>query len=244
MKGYFVALLELLFFFMGSFSIRKTFTQLQTVNKVTYYWIMMTVLTGIWELAFLFNYNEVSALSHELINDNNHVWTKTGYDLSYILPWKFSPIFYSEYGAWADREYMSHSDDWSRIIEGSHCSQCALLALFAIMYKLWGNHNNYLIALSASMGTQFMNSFLYMFAYFIQERDQQNPNYNNAAFPAGNYLEKRLFMWVNIFWLIMPFFIINYYLISNIKSRKKPGYSLMEDYNEQIKTIPTDLYLL
>ena len=33
---------------------------------------------------------------------------------------KLARIFYAEYGAWADREYMVSSDDWSRTIEGSH----------------------------------------------------------------------------------------------------------------------------
>lgn len=244
MKGYVIGLLELLFFFIGSFSFRKFFTQLKSINKATYYWVMMTILTGIWEIAFVYNYNTVSQMSQNLINTGQHVWTKPGYDFSYVLPWKLSQIFYSEYGAWADREYMSHTDDWSRVIESSHCTQCALFALLAILFKLWGNHNNYLIALSASMGTQFMNSFLYMFAYFIQERDRESPNFNNATFPAGDYLEKRLFMWVNIFWLIMPFYTLAYYLITNIKAYRRKVNSLMEDYNEQIKKIPSDVCLL
>ena len=243
MKGYIIGLLEILFFLMGSFSIRNCFTQLQSINKATYYWVMMTVLTGFWEIAFLCNYNNVSNMAQDLINTNQHVWTKSDYDISYILPWKLSQIFYSEYGAWADREYMSHTDDWSRIIEASHCSQCAFFALFAILFKIWGNHNNYLIALSAAMGTQFMNSFLYMFAYFIQERNRESPNYNNITFPAGEFLEKRLFMWVNIFWLIMPFFTIGYYLLSNlIKSKKIMNY-LLEDYKEEIKKLPDDVLL-
>ena len=232
MKGYFVALLELLLFFMGSFSIRKTFTQLQTVNKVTYYWIMMTVLTGIWELAFLFNYNEVSALSQELIHDDNHVWTKPGYDLSYILPWNFSPIFYSEYGAWADREYMSHTDDWSRIIEGSHCTQCALFSFIAITFKIIGYHNNYLIALSVAMGTQFMNSYLYMFSYFIQETEPTNVNYSNSSFPSDTWLTKRPFMWVNIFWLVMPFYTILYYIVENCSKYKQNN---LNQINQTVK---------
>ena len=31
---------------------------------------------------------------------------------------RLSPIFYAEYGAYADREYMRLNHDWSRIIEG------------------------------------------------------------------------------------------------------------------------------
>ena len=243
MMGYIIGLLEILFFFIGAFSFRQYFTQLKSINKVTYYWVMMTVLTGFWEIVFLCNYNNVSNMAQSLINTNQHVWTKSDYDISYVLPWKLSKIFYSEYGAWADREYMSHNDDWSRIIEGSHCFQCAFFALLAVLFKLWGNHNNYLITLSAAMGTQFMNSFLYMFAYFIQERDSESPNYNNITFPAGELLEKRLFMWVNIFWLIMPFFTLGYYLLNNMNKNRKIKNYLLEDYNEEIKKLPDDVLL-
>ena len=151
-------------------------------------------------------------MSEGLISDKKHVWTNDIYDISYVLPWKLSHIF-AEYGAWADREYMSHRDDWSRIIESSHCTQCALFSLLAIIFKIYNNHNNYLISLSVSMGTQFMNSFLYMFCYFIQEKTPSNVNYANSTFPSDPLLIKRPFMWVNIFWLVMPFYTIAYYLI-------------------------------
>ena len=42
--------------------------------------------------------------------------------------------------------------------------KCALFSLLAIVFKIFENHNNYLICLRIlKMGTQFMNSFLYMF---------------------------------------------------------------------------------
>lgn len=217
MKGYVVGILELTLFMFGSIFIRKSFHQLQSINKITYFWVMMTILTGIWEIAYISDYSHVVNMSSQLIKNKQHVWTNDIYNISYVLPWKLSHIFYSEYGAWADREYMSNSDDWSRIIESSHCTQCALFSLIAIIFKIYDNHSNYLISLSVSMGTQFMNSFLYMFAYFIQEKNPNNVNYGNSTFPSDTWLFSRPFMWVNIFWLAMPFYTILYYMCENKK---------------------------
>jgi len=216
MKGYFIGIIEILLFFIGSIAVRQSFYNLKTINKIPYFWFTFTILTGLWELSFLYNYNEVSSMANSLIIDDLHVWTNN-YDISYVWPSKFSHIFYSEYAAWADREYMSHIDDWSRIIESTHCTQCALFAFIAVGFKIIGNHNNYLIALSVSMGTQFMNSFLYMTTYFIQENEPDNVNYNSTDFPSNKLLTDRPFMWVNIFWLMMPFYIILYYMIENCR---------------------------
>ena len=88
---------------------------------------------------------------------------------------------------------MSDSDNWSHVIEGTHCSQCALFSLFAIIFKLFKNHGNYCLALGV-MGTQFMNSVLYMSCYFIQETEESNVNFNNASFPSDKWGFKRPFM--------------------------------------------------
>mgnify|MGYP000896377586 FL=1 len=219
MKGYVIGILEIALYFVGSIFVRKSFQQLQTINRATYFWVMMTILTGVWEIAYISDYKNITDMAHQLVNTSQHVWTNN-YDISYVLPWKLSHIFYAEYGAWADREYMSNSDDWSRIIESSHCTQCALFSLLAITFKIFGNHNNYLICLSVAMGTQFMNSFLYMFAYFWQEREPDNVNYPTPDFPSDAWLFKRAFMWVNIFWLVMPFYTIAYYIFENWKIKK------------------------
>ena len=220
MKGYVIGIIELLLYFVGSITLRKYYPILKTINKATYFWVMMTILTGIWEMAYISNYMNVSKMANKLIETNTHVWTNN-YNITYILPWELSHIFYAEYGAWADREYMSHSDDWSRIIEGSHCTQCALFSFIAIMFKIGENHNNYLIALSVAMGTQFMNSYLYMFSYFIQEKEPSNVNYNSSSFPSDTWLTDRPFMWVNILWLIMPFYTILYYMLENCRIKNK-----------------------
>jgi hypothetical protein len=219
MKGYFIGIIEILLFFIGSIAVRQSFTNLKSINKIPYFWFMFTILTGIWELSFLYNYKEVSGIANSLIIDDEHVWTNN-YDISYVWPSKMSKIFYAEYAAWADREYMSHTDDWSKIIESTHCTQCALFSFIAIVFKIIGNHNNYLIALSVSMGTQFMNSFLYIFSYFIQENEPENVNYNSTDFPSNVLLTDRPFMWVNIFWMTMPFYIILYYMIENCRISK------------------------
>ena len=223
MKGYIVALIEILLFTMGSITLRNIYPKLKNINTIIYFWVMLTILTGLWEISFISNYKEVTYLANELITTNKHTWSNN-YNITYLLPSKFSKIFYAEYGAWADREYMSHTDDWSRIIESSHCTQCALFSLLAILFKISGYHNNYLITLSVSMGTQFMNSFLYMCAYFIQEREPSNINYNSTNFPSNTSLSDRPFMWVNIFWLVMPFYTIIYYIIENSRlTNKEPN---------------------
>ncbi len=214
MKGYGIGILEIILYLIGSIFVRKSFHQLQDINKITYFWVMMTILTGFWEIAYISDYSQITNYAHQLVNKTEHVWTNN-YDVTYVLPWKLSFIFYAEYGAWADREYMSNSDDWSRVIESSHCTQCAFFSFLAIVFKIFENHNNFLICLSVAMGTQFMNSFLYMFAYFWQERERDNVNYPTEEFPSDTFLFKRPFMWVNIFWLVMPFYSIGYYIYKN-----------------------------
>ena len=231
MKGYVIGILEILLYFIGSMTLLNLCSSLKTINKPTYFWVMMTILTGVWEIAYISNYMNVTKMSEELIQTNTHTWTNN-YDISYVLPWKLSYIFYAEYGAWADREYMSHTDDWSRIIEGSHCTQCALFSFIAITFKIIGYHNNYLIALSVAMGTQFMNSYLYMFSYFIQETEPTNVNYSNSSFPSDTWLTKRPFMWVNIFWLVMPFYTILYYILENCSKYKQNN---LNQINQTVK---------
>ena len=69
------------------------------------------------------------------------------------------------------------------------------------------------LGLGAAMGSQLMNSILYMSEYIIQCRDPSNVNYNSDAFPCGFLLIKRPFMYINIFWTIMPGGIIISYLL-------------------------------
>ena len=68
--------------------------------------------------------------------------------------------------------------------------------------------SSYKIALGVAMGCQLMNSLLYMGEYFIQTTDYSSLNFNTSIFPTGFALIKRPFMYVNIFWTIMPLYII------------------------------------
>ena len=188
-------------------------TKLKNMSKITYFWSLMTVLTGIWEATFVTNYKLVSEYASQLLENKEHVWTNN-YDLTYILPNKLSHIFYAEYGAYADREYMTLKNDWSRYIESTHALFCALFSMLAIHYKLKGDNKKYLVNMSISMGSQLMNSILYIANYYIEISNPTNINYNSTSFPTGILLSKRPFMWVNIFWILMPTYSIFELLLS------------------------------
>ena len=61
-----------------------------------------------------------------------------------------------------------------------------------------------------AMAFQLMNSILYMVEYGIQCNDSDNVNFNNVTFPLGKAMILRPFMYVNIFWMIMPSYILFY----------------------------------
>ena len=212
-KGTVIGLLEITFFFIISYIIRKSYNKLYNINTISYYWIMLTILTGIWEFSFITNYSSVNRNSTELIKTHSHVWTNT-YGIDALLPWNLAYIFYAEYGAYADREYMITKDDWSRVIEGTHAVLCAILSLASILLKVKGTQYNnlYFLSLGIAMGSQLMNSILYLVNYFIQCQDSSSINYNSESFPTGIYLDKRPFMYVNIFWFVMPSYVITSYL--------------------------------
>ena len=48
--------------------------------------------------------------------------------------------------------------------------------------------------------------------YLIQLNYENSVNYKNN-FPCGKYLQKRPFMYINLFWTLMPSSILIYYLI-------------------------------
>ena len=199
----------------------------KNIDVISYYWFILTIVTGfLWETTFVTAYKEVNQYSEHFIHSNSTVWTSY-YTIDYLLPWKFSKIFYGDYGAYADREYMLGGNDWSRFIESSHAIGAGLFAFLALLFKflsspnrknndinvLMANENRYLICVGVSMGTQVMNSILYMVEYMNQTHDPDNVNYANSTFPAGILLYKRPFMWVNIFWTILPTYVIIIYLL-------------------------------
>ena len=211
--GWAIGAIEVLLYFLASYKLKKLNVNLKNMDCITYYWMTMTILTMFWEIIFVSNYSSIILYAKQLIDTNTHVWTNK-YDITYILPWKVSFIFYAEYGAYADREYMTLKNDWSRYIESTHALFCALFSMLAIHYKLKGDNKKYLVNMSISMGSQLMNSILYMANYYIEISNPTNINYNSTSFPTGILLSKRPFMWVNIFWILMPTYSIFELLLS------------------------------
>lgn len=237
-KGYILALIEISIFFYVSRCV-KCAEQFQNISNLIYYWCMFTVLTGFWELFFIMNYKNVTLMSQDLLKNNTHVWTND-YKLDNLIPNRFSYLFYSEYGAYADKEYMIICDDWSRVIEGTHCILCGLFCLIGFVYKYFENEIEFYISLGIAMGSQLMNSILYLVVYFHQMADSNNINYCSNKFKCGTYLSKRLFMYVNVFWFIMPFLIIiklnNIFLEEKKLNHKTSSEKekLISKYNETI----------
>ena len=137
-----------------------------------------------------------------------------------LYPWNFSTIFYSEYGAYADKEYGLITDIWSELIEGTHAIFCGIFALLSLILKIYNKHDNYLIMRTVSMGTQIMNSILYITCYIIQTKNKNNVNYNSPDFPTGFFFLKRPFMWINLFWTLMPIILIYEYKFPRIIFKK------------------------
>lgn len=214
--GWGIGGIEILLYFVVSYKLKKLKPNLKNMECITYYWMTMTILTMFWEIIFVLNYSVIIQSAQQLIDTNTHVWTNK-YDITYIIPWKVSFIFYAEYGAYADREYMLARNDWSRIIESSHAFICGLFALLTIVSRAYflnkGTYNRdiyrYYTCIGASMGSQLMNSILYMVNYFNELRDLNNINYCSSTFPCTFGLLSRAFMYVNIFWTLMPIYALS-----------------------------------
>jgi len=206
-SGITIGIIELILFYFFSKSLREKHTNLNNIDTIPYYWIMMTILTGIWESSYILNHKKIIKMSSDFLKEKKNVWTSK-FDLYYIIPWNLSKIFYGEYGAYADKEYMTNKDIWSRVVEGTHAVLCGLFSLGAIVSTIYNNEYLYYIMSTISMSTQLMNSLMYMMEYYIQIKDKDSINYNSASFPCGNALSKRPFMYVNLLWTIFPSYIL------------------------------------
>ena len=209
-SGINLSVINLFMFYFASSSIKKSYSNLNNFNSLTYYWLCFTVMTGIWELFFVLNYKSIMEYSMYLINNDLHVWA-SNYNLSFLMPNKFSYIFYAEYGAYADREYMSR-DNWSRVIESTHSILCGIFSFCALLSIKNNMYNKFLLTLGISMGSQLMNSILYLFNYFYETHQPYSINYDSDSFPCGYALLERPFMYINVFWFIMPSLILLYNL--------------------------------
>ena len=204
--GVTLAIMEMGLFLLGSIFFRNNFRLFSSLNSLSYFWIMFTIMTGIWEFFYINNRFTSKKISDMLLRTNTHVWTNT-YHLSNLSPNFFSNLFYAEYAAYADREYMKLDDIWSLEIEGSHCILCGLINFVAMIFYFL-NVPVYLLLIIVSMSGQLMNSLLYCGQYLIQIKNKNNVNYPTLDFPSGKYLSKRPFIYINIFWTIMPVIVL------------------------------------
>lgn len=205
-KGWQLALMEVSLFGLVAYGCRSMSSHLSEMNALMYYWFCFTTLTGYWESVFISNYNDIAKYAAALVETKKSVWT-SWFPITYVCPSYFSKIFYAEYGANADREYMSRrkGDFWARIVESSHALFCATFTTAALATLLvtgdMATANS--IGLVAMAG-QFMNSFLYMGQYCVACQNNSSPNFSCPDFPLGRWMCHRAFMWINILWLLCP----------------------------------------
>jgi hypothetical protein len=211
-KGYQLAICELGLWFICAHALRNHVESLQQMGLIMYYWFCFTVITGMWEYYYVTQYHSIASFARMLVTTDNSIWLMD-IPIHYLSINLFAELFYAEYGANADREYISmkKGDYWSRLIESSHAFCCASFCLASLVSTVLDNEKFYLIGM-VGMGMQFMNSLLYMGQYFLQCKDSHSPNYKTNLFPTGPFLCDRLFMWVNLFWLLFPTIIIFQYI--------------------------------
>lgn len=185
--------------------------QLHNISFISYYWQIITITTFIWEICYISQFKRTSEMAKTLIINKEHVWLKE-YPLYYILPNNMAVIFYAEYASYADREYMDGKNDWSQVVEGTHMLFCGIVTLFSLLSKLFNYNRTYIILISAAMGAQLMNSIMYMANYIIETKDPNNINYC-GDWNCGTLYDKRPFMYVNLFWTIMPIVVLTELII-------------------------------
>lgn len=214
LPGWEIALMEVGLFGLISYLIRDNIQNLQAMHPLMYYWYCFTTLTGFWECVYIRDYKTIVQYAGTLVETGRSVWTMK-FPVYYVCPVLFSKIFYAEYGAHADREYMSTRkyDYLSRLVESSHMLFCAIFTFSALVGYTLGLEKACIIG-AMGISAQFMNSLLYMGYYFMECADSNCPNFNSPSFPLGKWMYKRLFMWINIFWLVFPI-MISYIILVN-----------------------------
>lgn len=206
-EGINLAVLEIYLIYKISEEIRYNYVGLHEIDLVTYYWLMFTIMTGIWEFTFVSHRKESTEVSRSLISRKEHVWTNN-YSLDTLWPSKFALQFYGEYGAYADREYMIVKDDWSALIEGTHAFVCAIFSSAGCIELANNNNELFIKYILIAMSAQWMNSVLYIGQYMIQINEEYHINENRKEFPTGKYLIKRPFFYINVLWTAMPMYVI------------------------------------
>ena len=241
MFGWTIGTLELVFFLFFSGGVRYIFSGYRKIDAITYYWLCLTILSGIWEVGYILNYSEIVSTATELIENDEHVWLKQ-YNFSYTLPWNMAKIFYAEYGAWADREFISNSDEYTHQVEGTFMIFCAISSAFGLMTDFERRSVISVVAVGFAMLIQLISTIIYIVDYVVQLRDYYNVNFYSGDFPVGTMFSKRPFLYANVLWLLMPAYIIFFQLFNVPKN----SYTILEesDSNEynyeerEMKSLP------
>jgi len=63
MIGYGIGGIEIGLYFIVSFIMKKVCSPFHNINNIVYYWLCMTILTGIWEISYIVNYNEITYMA-------------------------------------------------------------------------------------------------------------------------------------------------------------------------------------
>ncbi len=181
--------------------------------KFVFYWIAFSILVCIYEIAYLYNFKNITRNAKALIKTKNSIWFEK-YDISKLLPWKFAKLFYTDYIANSDREYINNNTKYGKIIESTHLFICGGLYLLALIMNIYGNINKFKTLLFMSFGAQIMNIIMYTLFLYFQIHNKFSSNYASKRFPIGRYYEKRPFTYINIIYIIMIISIIIYYIIN------------------------------
>ena len=88
-NGIILGTIEMSLFGLISYGCKDFLPNLQNMDNVMYYWFCLTILTGIWEISFIMNYEDCLNNSRNLIMKKEHVWFNK-YTLDNLLPWKLS----------------------------------------------------------------------------------------------------------------------------------------------------------
>ena len=57
-SGIVLAIIEVLLIFGGGFALRYSSSRLKQINPISYYWFILTIVTGfLWETSYIVNYN-------------------------------------------------------------------------------------------------------------------------------------------------------------------------------------------
>lgn len=177
------------------------------LNYVIFYWLSFTILNCCGSIYYIKNKKNIRSYSDYLLSKKKHVWNQKYY-LKILLPSNFLKIFYSEYAAYADREYKRVHNYSSQLIDVHNSILCSLFAIFAI-YNIYKEQlKNFYISITISMCLQLMRNIQYMCYYNIQKNNKNSINYDTNDFPCGKYLIKRPFIYINLLSIIMPIYIL------------------------------------